>query len=232
MARGEVIGCFGLSEPGAGSNPAGMGTRAERRGRDYVLNGTKMWITNGSIADMALVWAKTNGEIRGFLVEAGTPGFRSTSLQRKFAYRTCPTSLLEFKECVVGEKQLLPGAKGLKAVFQCLNYARYGVACSAVGSAIACYGAAKEFAGKRKVFDNSIASYQLVQERLVRMLMEITKSQLLSYHLGRLLDENRARHTQISLAKMNNESVTSAIWRPSVPWRVRRVSIPSSLDRT
>jgi glutaryl-CoA dehydrogenase len=204
MARGEAIGCFGLSEPGFGSDLAGMMTRAERHGRDYVLNGTKMWITNGSIADVALVWAKIDKEIRGFLVDAGTPGFRSTNIQRKFAYRTSPTSLLEFKDCAVGERSLLPGARGFKCVFQCLNYARYGVACGAVGSAIASYEAAKAFAQQRKVFGKPITSYQLVQERLVRMIVEITKAQLLNYHLGRLFDQNRARHTQISLVKMNN----------------------------
>lgn len=204
MARGETIGCFGLSEPGFGSDPAGMTTRAERRDRGYVLNGTKMWITNGSIADVALVWAEIDKGIHGFLVEAGTPGFRSTNIQRKFAYRTSPTSLLEFKDCVVGERSLLPGARGFKCVLQCLNYARYGVACGAVGSAIASYEAAKAFAQQRKAFGKPIASYQLVQERLVRMMVEITKAQLLNYHLGRLLDQNRARHTQISLVKMNN----------------------------
>jgi glutaryl-CoA dehydrogenase len=204
LARGEVIGCFGLSEPGFGSDPAGMTTRAERRGHDYVLNGSKMWITNGSIADVALVWAKADKGVRGFLVEAGPPGFRSTSIQRKFAYRTAPTSLLEFKDCAVGEENRLPGTKEFKSVFQCLNNARYGVACGAVGSAMASYEAAMAFSQQRKVFDKPIASYQLVQERLVRMIVEITKAQLLNYHLGRLLDQKRARHTQISLVKMNN----------------------------
>ena len=204
MARGEAIGCFGLSEPGGGSNPAEMETQARRHGQDYVLNGTKMWITNGSIADVALVWAQTDGEIRGFLVEAGTPGFRSRTVGRKFAYRTSPTSILELKDCAVGEESQLPDARGLKAVFQCLNYARYGVACGAVGSAIACYEVARAFAQQRAVFGHIIASYQLVQERLVRMIVEITKARLLTYHLGQLLDQNRGRHTQISLVKMNN----------------------------
>jgi glutaryl-CoA dehydrogenase len=204
MARGEAIGCFGLSEPEAGSNPNGMETRAERRGRHYVLNGTKMWITNGSIANVALVWAWADGEIRGFLVEAGTPGLRSSSIQRKFAYRTSPTSLLELKDCVVNEENVLPEARGLKTALRCLNYARYGVACGALGSAIACYEAAMAFAQQRTVFDKPIASYQLIQERLVRMMVEISKAQLLSHHVGRLLDESRARHTHISLVKMNN----------------------------
>jgi glutaryl-CoA dehydrogenase len=204
MARGEAIGCFGLSEPDFGSNPSGMATRAEKRQEAYLLNGSKMWITNGSIAHVSLVWAKMGGEIRGFLVEAGTPGFQSTLIQRKFSYRTSPTSLLVFKDCVIPEENLLPGASGLKAVLQCVNHARFGVACGALGSAIACYEVAKDYAGKREVFEKPIGSYQMVQEKLVRMVVEITKAQLLTYHLGRLLDQDRAKHTQISMAKLNN----------------------------
>ena len=204
MARGEAVGCFGLSEPDFGSNPSGMVTRAEKYKDGYILNGTKMWITHGSIAHVALVWAKMDDEIRGFLVEAGAPGFQSTLIQRKFSYRTSPTSLLIFKDCVIPEGNLLPEAKGLKAVLQCLNYARFGVACGALGAAIACYQVAADFAKNREVFDKPIASYQMVQEKLVRMVVEITKAQLLTYHLGRLLDQNKARHTQISMAKLNN----------------------------
>ncbi len=204
MARGEVIGCFGLSEPDFGSNPSGMTTRAARHGDRYILNGTKMWITNGSVARVAVVWAKTDGEIRGFLVEAGTPGFQSTEIRRKFSYRTSSTSLLTFKDCEIPRENMLPKARGFKSVFQCLNHARYGVAWGALGSAIACYGTAKAFAHKREVFEKPIAAYQLVQERLVRMVVEITKAQLLTHHLGRLLDQNRASHSQISLAKLNN----------------------------
>jgi glutaryl-CoA dehydrogenase len=204
MARGEVIGCFGLSEPDFGSNPAGMKTRADKKGPGYLLNGTKMWITNGTIAQVAVVWAKLEGEIRGFLVEAGTPGFQATPIQKKYSYRTSPTSLLTFKDCLIPAKNLLPKAKGLRAVLLCLNPARYGVACGALGSAIACYRVARGFALNRKVFDKPIASYQLIQDKLVRMAVEITKAQLLIYHLGRLLDKNEANHTQISLAKLNN----------------------------
>jgi len=204
MARGEVIGCFGLSEPDFGSNPSGMATRAEKQGGNYVLNGTKMWITNGSIAHVAVVWAKLEGELRGFLVEAGTPGFQSSLIQRKFSYRTSPTSLLIFKDCSIPEKNLLPEARGLKSILQCLNNARYGVACGALGSAIACYQAAKAFARERKVFERAIISYQLVQDRLVRMMIEITKAQLVTYHLGRLMDQKKARPSQISLAKLNH----------------------------
>jgi glutaryl-CoA dehydrogenase len=204
MARGEVIGCFGLSEPDVGSNPSGMMTRARKEKEGYILNGTKMWITHGTIAQVALVWAKIGEEIGGFLVEAGTPGFQSTLIQRKFSYRTSPTSLLILKDCMIPEENLLVGAKGLRSVLSCLNYARYGVACGALGSAIACYQVAETFAQERKVFEKPIASYQLIQEQLVRMVVEITKAQLLTYHLGRLLDQNRASHTQISLAKLNN----------------------------
>lgn len=204
MARGEVIGCFGLSEPDFGSNPAGMKTRAEKKGAEYVLNGTKMWITNGTMAQVAVVWAKVDDEITGFLVEAGTPGFRATAIKRKFSYRTSPTSLLVLKNCAIPKDNLLPKAVGLKAVLQCLNSARYGVACGAVGSAVACYQTARAFALGRKVFGKAIASYQLVQDKLVRMLVEITKAQLLNYHLGRLLDKDEARHGQISMAKLNN----------------------------
>jgi len=204
MAKGEVIGCFGLSEPDFGSDPSGMKTRAVKQGNQYLMNGTKMWITNGSIAHVAIIWAKMNDEIRGFLVEAGTPGLQITPIQRKFSYRTSPTSLLILKDCTIPEENLLPGTKGLKSVLSCLNYARFGVACSALGSAIACYEAAEIFARKREVFEKPIASYQLVQEKLVEMVLEITKAQLLTYHLGRLLDQHEARPAQISMAKLNS----------------------------
>jgi glutaryl-CoA dehydrogenase len=204
MARGEVVGCFGLSEPDFGSNPSGMTTRAVKQGNRYLLNGTKMWITNGSLAHVALVWAKVDDEIHGFLVESGTPGFQATVMQRKFSYRTSPTSLLILKDCEIPGESILPDAKGLKSILSCLNYARYGVACSALGSAIACYQVAEAFARKREAFEKPIASYQLVQEKLVRMILEITKGQLFTYHLGRLLDQHKASPPQISMAKLNN----------------------------
>jgi len=204
MARGEAIGCFGLSEPDFGSHPAGMKTEATIKGDRYVLNGTKMWITNGSIAGVSIVWAKLNGEIRGFLVEAGTPGLQVSLVQRKFSYRTSPTSVLMLKDCSIPMENLLPGAKGLKSILQCLNLARYGVACGALGSAIACYEIARTFSLNRKVFNRPIASYQLVQQHLVEMAVETTKARLLTYRLGRLLDEDRAKPYQISLAKLNN----------------------------
>jgi glutaryl-CoA dehydrogenase len=204
MARGEAVGCFGLSEPDYGSNPAGMQTTARRKNGLFILNGKKMWITNGTIADVAVIWARLDNEISGFLVETRTPGFRATPVRHKFSYRTSPTAYIDLKDCRIPEDSLLPGAKGLKAVFRCLNHARYGVACGALGSAIACYQEARGFALKRKVFDQPIASYQLVQDQLARMLVEITKAQLVNYHLGRMLDEGRARPAQISLAKLNN----------------------------
>jgi len=204
MARGEVVGCFGLSEPDFGSDPSGMKTRAVKQGNHYVLNGTKMWITHGSIAHVAVIWAKMDGEIRGFLVETSTPGFQTTLIQKKFSYRTSPTSLLILKDCIIPEENLLPKAKGLKSVLNCLNYARYGVACSALGSAVSCYEVAETFARKREVFEKPIASYQLVQEKLVQMVLEITKAQLLTFHLGRLLDQQEARPPQVSMVKLNN----------------------------
>lgn len=204
MAKGEVLGCFGLSEPDSGSDPGGLKTRAEPKKNGYILNGTKMWITNGTIAQVAVVWAKLEEEVRGFLVESGTPGFKASPIKGKFSYRTSPTALLVFRDCEIPEQNLLPKAVGLKSAFQCLNSARYGVACGAVGSAMACYRVARSFSISRQVFRKPIASYQLVQDRLVRMLIEITKAQLLNYHLGRMLDEKRAAHAQISLAKLNN----------------------------
>ncbi|MBT8372500.1 MAG: acyl-CoA dehydrogenase family protein [Deltaproteobacteria bacterium] len=204
LARGEAIGCFGLSEPDFGSNPAGMLTKARKKNGHYVLTGKKMWITNGTIADVSVIWAKLDDEIRGFLVETQISGFKATPIQRKFSYRTSPTALIELKDCVIAETDILPATKGLKSVFQCLNHARYGVACGALGSAIACFEGARDFALKRKVFDRSIASYQLVQDQLARMLVEITKAQLINYHLGRMLDENSAIPAQISLAKLNS----------------------------
>jgi glutaryl-CoA dehydrogenase len=204
MAKGYVIGCFGLSEPQFGSNPAGMQTRAQMKRGHFVLNGQKMWITNGTIAKLAIIWARWEDEIRGFLVETDAPGFRATAIQRKFGYRTSPTALIDLKNCEIDADNILPQAKGLKSVYQCLNFARYGVACGAVGSAISCFQVAKAFALGREVFKRRIAGYQLVQERLVSMLVEITKAQLVNYHLGRLLDEHRSHPAQISLAKMNN----------------------------
>ncbi len=203
MARGEVIGCFALSEPGFGSNPAGMETRAREAGGGFVLNGRKLWITNGPIAHIALVWAKLGEEIRGFLVPADSPGYRPTPIRRKFAYRTSPTAAIALDDCRVPAEALLPGARGLKSVFQCLNPARYGVACGALGAAIACYRAAREFAGGRRVFGRPLGATQLAQEKLARMLVDITRTQLVIHRLGRLMDAGQATPAQISLAKLS-----------------------------
>lgn len=204
LAKGQAIGCFALSEPEAGSNPSAMTTRAEPEGDSFVLNGTKMWITNGTLAQVALIWAKLGDEIRGFLVETSTPGLAASPIRRKFSYRTSPTALLTLDDCVVPQESMLPHAKGLKSVLRCLNSARYGVACGALGSALACYQAAHSFASRRQVFDRPVASYQLVQDKLVRMALEITKAQLLSLRVGRLMDQGRAVYPQISLVKLNN----------------------------
>ncbi|MBW1980459.1 MAG: acyl-CoA dehydrogenase family protein [Deltaproteobacteria bacterium] len=204
MARGEKVGCFGLTEHDIGSNPAGLRTRAVKRGGDYVIHGNKLWITNGELADVAIIWAKLDGTIRGFLVEKGTPGFEAYPIPHKYSHRASVTSGLVLDEVRVPADSLLPGTAGLKSALMCLNEARYGIAWGAVGAAMACYEIALDYANSRLQFEVPISSFQLVQRKLVKMLSEITKAQLLSLQLGRLKDEGKARHTQISLAKMNN----------------------------
>jgi len=205
LARGEKVGCFGLTEPDHGSDPEGMVTKGVRRGDDYILNGNKLWITNGTIADVAVVWARTDEGIRGFLVEKGTPGFTAREIQGKFSLRASVTSELIFQDCRVPRQNLLPGtAQGLKAALMCLNQARYGIAWGAVGAAMACYDVALKYAKTRIQFGRPIGSFQLVQQKLVHMLTEITKAQLLCVRLGQLKQAGHVRHTQISLAKMNN----------------------------
>jgi len=204
MARGEVIGCFGLTEPEFGSNPAGMATRARRDGDDWVINGTKRWITNGNVAHLAVVWARTEQGIRGFLVETGTKGFQAREIHHKLSMRASVTSELILDDVRVPARNELPGAQGLKAPLSCLNEARYGIAWGVVGAAIACYRSALEYAKARVQFDRPIAGYQLTQEKLVNMLTEITKGQLLALQLGRLKDQGAATATQISMAKLNN----------------------------
>lgn len=206
MARGEAIGCFGLTEPDHGSDPGGMETRARRVGDEWVVSGVKRWITNGSIADVAIVWAKTapNDEIRGFLVERGTPGYSAHDLKGKFSLRASITSELVLEDVRLPESALLPGVVGLKGPFGCLNQARYGIVWGATGAAMACYETALDYALNRVQFDRPIAGFQLVQQKLVDMLTEITKAQLLAYRLGRLKDEGRMRAQQVSLAKRNN----------------------------
>jgi len=204
LATGEKIGCFGLTEPDYGSNPGGMITRAERKGDGFLLNGAKMWITNGTIADVAVVWAKLDGEIKGFLVEKGTRGFEAPEMHGKHSLRASVTSELIFQDCVIPQQNLLPKSGGLKSPLMCLSQARYGIAWGALGAAMACYDAALQYSLSRVQFDKPIASFQITQEKLVYMLTEITKGQLLCLQLGRLKDQNKATFTQISLAKRNN----------------------------
>ncbi|HEY6950907.1 MAG TPA: acyl-CoA dehydrogenase family protein [Bacteroidota bacterium] len=204
LAKGEKIGCFGLTEPDFGSNPGGMVTRAEHTKGGYLLNGAKMWITNGTIADVAVVWAKLEGEIKGFLVEKGTKGFNAPEMQGKLSLRASVTSELVFQDCLIPETNILPLSGGLKCPLMCLSQARYGIAWGAIGAATACYNAALEYSKSRIQFDRPIASFQMTQEKLVYMLTEITKAQLLCLQLGRLKDQNKAGFAQISFAKRNN----------------------------
>jgi len=204
LTKGEKVGCFGLTEPDFGSNPGGMITRAEKKGDGFVLNGAKMWITNGTIADVAVVWAKLDGEIKGFLVEKGTKGFEAPEMHGKHSLRASVTSELVFQDCFIPQQNLLPKSGGLKSPLMCLSQARYGIAWGVLGAAMACYDAALQYSLSRVQFDKPIASFQITQEKLVYMLTEITKGQLLCLQLGRLKDQNKATFTQISLAKRNN----------------------------
>lgn len=213
LAAGEAVGCFGLTEPDFGSDPGNMATKAVRVGNEYVLNGTKLWITNGSVADIAVVWAKLEGVVRGFLVERGCPGFTARDLHGKFSMRASVTSELAFQECRVPADNLLPKSDGLRSPLSCLNQARYGIAWGAVGAAMACYQTALDYSRARIQFGKPIASFQLVQQKLVHMLTEITKAQLLCLQLGRLKDAGRLRHTQVSLAKRNNVAAALGIAR-------------------
>lgn len=204
LASGKAVGCFGLTEPDYGSNPGGMKTRAEKVNDGYVLNGAKMWITNGTLADVAVVWAKLDGEIKGFLVEKGTKGFQAPEMTGKHSLRASVTSELVFQDCHIPADNLLPKSGGLKSPLMCLSQARYGIAWGAIGSAMACYETAVNYSKSRIQFDKPIAAFQLTQEKLVYMLTEITKAQLLCLQLGRLKDKNKAKFTQISMAKRNN----------------------------
>jgi glutaryl-CoA dehydrogenase len=208
MAAGKQLGCFGLTEPDAGSNPGAMRTRARREGGEYVLNGEKMWITSGSIADVAVVWAKNeeqDGKVRGFLVETNRPGFSAQDVHGKWSLRASVTSSLSLQDVRIPCQNILPKSDGLKSALMCLNQARYGIAWGALGAAMACYDTALQYALFRKQFrDQPIASHQLVQEKLVWMLSEITKGQLLVLQVGRLKDEGKVGHQHISMAKRNN----------------------------
>jgi glutaryl-CoA dehydrogenase len=204
LASGKKIGCFGLTEPDHGSDPGGMETRARRNGSGFVLNGTKRWITNGTIADIAIVWAKLDDEVRGFIVESGTPGFQAPEIKNKLSLRASVTSDLNLDDVEVSKESLLPNASGMKSPLMCLNQARYGIAWGALGAAMACYEWAVDYTKQRSQFGKPIASFQLVQEKLANMLTEITKGQLLAWRLGRLKDDNKLHFAQTSLAKRNN----------------------------
>jgi len=205
LQSGEALGCFGLTEPDHGSDPGSMKTRAVKKGNEYVLNGTKLWITNGSVADVAVVWAKgDDGEIGGYLVEKGTPGYSTLDIHGKFSMRASITSELAFADCRIPLENKLPGVKGLKGPLSCLSQARYGIAWGAIGAAMGCYDWALQYSQQRIQFNKPIGSFQLVQQKLVWMITEITKAQLLCWRLGQLKDEGRARPQQISMAKMNN----------------------------
>jgi glutaryl-CoA dehydrogenase len=204
LAKGEAIGCFGLTEPDFGSNPGGMITRAEESADGYILNGAKMWITNGTIADVAVVWAKLNGEINGFLVEKGAKGFTAPEMKGKHSLRASVTSELVFDNVRIPRTNRLPGGTGLKLPLSCLSQARYGIAWGAIGAAMACYAAALGYAKTRIQFERPIAAFQLTQAKLVNMITEITKAQLLCLQLGRLKDAGKVRFQQISFTKRNN----------------------------
>ena len=218
MAKGQLIGCFGLTEPDFGSNPGGMRARARKDGDSWVLNGTKAWITNGSIADVAVVWAKTDDggpeSVRGFLVEKGMPGFSAREIPGKFSLRASRTSELSFQDVRVPERNVLPKVTGLKGPLSCLNNARLGIAFAVTGAAIACFEGAREYAMSRAQFDGKpIASYQLTQEKLADMLQEIVKAQLLGLRVARLKDEGKVTPVMVSLAKRNNVKAALEIAR-------------------
>lgn len=206
MAKGELIGCFGLTEPDFGSNPGGMRATAVRDGSEYVLNGAKMWITNGGIADLAIVWAKTeDGKVGGFIVEKGDRGFTTRNIEKKFSLCASITSELIFQDCRIPASRKL-NVTGLKGPFSCLNQARYGISWGAIGASMACYDEALNYAKTRVQFEKPIASHQLVQAKLVEMFTDITLAQLLALRLGRLKDDGRETAQMISMAKMNNVS--------------------------
>ena len=217
MAKGEKIGCFALTEPDFGSNPGGLQCRAEKTADGYRLNGSKKWIGNGTIADVAIVWAKIDGEagvdsesagaIRGFLVEKGTPGFASALIEGKLSLRAALTAELTFKDCAVSADALLPETDGVKSPLLCLNQARYGIAWGVLGAAMACYDEARQYAMQRVQFDRPIGGFQLVQAKLAHMLTEITKAQLLALRLAQMKDAGTVKHFHISMAKMNNVGI-------------------------
>ncbi len=213
MARGELIGCFGLTEPDYGSDPGGMLSRAERRGDRWVLNGTKRWITNGSIADVAIVWAGTDDGIQGFLVEKDFLGFEARDMKGKFSLRASITSELFLSDVEVPEENRLSGVTGLRGPLGCLTQARYGIAWGALGAALACFDEARRYSKDRVVFGRPLASLQIPQQKLVWMATEITKGQLLALRLGRLKDRGELHHSMVSMAKMNNVDIALQVAR-------------------
>ena len=213
MAAGELIGCFGLTEPDFGSNPGGMLTTAVDDGDSYVINGAKMWITNGSLADLAIVWAKLDGKIRGFIVEKDDGGFTAPEMKGKHSLKASVTSELVFQDCRIPKDRILPNVAGLRGPFSCLNNARFGISWGAIGSAMACFDSARQYVGERIQFDKPLAGYQLVQNKLAWMVREITKGQLLALHLGRMKDDGTMFPEQVSLAKMNNVDIALEIAR-------------------
>ena len=208
LQSGRAVGCFGLTEPDFGSNPAGMRTRAVKDGNGWVIDGEKTWITNGSVADVAVVWARTEAGIRGFVVERGTPGFTTSDIHGKWSMRASVTSSLSLADCRVRDSDMLPGAQGLKAPLACLSQARYGIGWGVLGAAMDCYETARQYSLVRKQFDDRpIASHQLVQEKLAWMITEITKAQLLAVHAGRLKDQGKIEPAHISMLKRNNVAI-------------------------
>jgi glutaryl-CoA dehydrogenase len=213
MAAGEVVGCFGLTEPDFGSNPAGMRTSARRDGGDWVLDGTKMWITNGGIADLAVVWARAEDGVRGFLVPTDTPGFSARDIDRKLSLRASVTSELVLDGCRLPGDAVLPDVQGMRGPLSCLNEARYGIVWGAMGAARACFASALEYATTRVQFDRPIGGFQLTQQKLADMLVELSKGTLLALHLGRMKDDGRLTAEQVSLGKLNNVREALAIAR-------------------
>jgi glutaryl-CoA dehydrogenase len=213
MAAGEVIGCFGLSEPDFGSDPASMRTSAKRDGDDWILNGTKMWITNGGIADIAIVWARTDDGVRGFIVPRGTPGFTTRDIHRKLSLRASVTSELLLDDVRLPADAVLPGVTGMKGPLSCLSEARYGIVWGSMGAARACFESALEYSKTRNQFGKPIGSFQLTQEKLVNMLLELNKGTLLALHLGRMKDEGKVSPQQVSFGKLNNVREALAIAR-------------------
>jgi glutaryl-CoA dehydrogenase len=211
LANGSAIGCFGLTEPDFGSNPGGMITKAEKVEGGYLLNGAKMWITNGTVSDVAVVWAKLDGKVRGFLVEKGTKGFSAPEMKGKLSLRASVTSELVFEDCLIPEENILPNSGGLKSPLSCLTQARYGIAWGVTGMAMGCYDTVLNYTKSRIMFGKPLAAFQLTQDKLAYMLTEITKAQLLNWRLAKLKDENKLRPQHVSLAKRNNCEIAKNI---------------------